>query len=539
MEMERGAKPDKTTVERLARMLHDGEITRRGFLARAAGLAGSLAAAEAWLTRVAGAQTTKKTELVVAQGGDISKLDPQLATGVQDITVTFNLYDNLTSRHSDGQLYPGLASEWKLINPTTWQFKLRPGVKFHNGDPLTASDVKFTIERAMNPNVKGSLVQTVFTTVAGVDAPDAQTVNFRTKQPDPLLPARVGFYGGQIMPRKYFEEVGADAFNLKPVGSGPVKFVEWVKDDRVALDAFRDYWQEKIDADRVIFRPIPDTAPRIAALLKGEIDIMTKLPPDHVERVSKYPTTKVEGVLYGGLYVLGVNSKVPPLDNPKVKQALSLAIDRDSIVKDLWRGQGIVPSGPIAKGDNHFDESLPPLKHDPNLAKQRLNEAGYSGEEILIETTLALLANEKDMAETIDAMWRDVGVKSRIQVIEASVRAQKNRERSWKGVWFTDPTSALGDPDGMMWRLLSPGGNMDYWRHPRFDELGNAARFSVDEKFRGEAYKEMTRLFLEHLPWLPIIQPIESYGLQKYVDWKPNPNQAFELRRFNMKFHRA
>jgi len=526
-------------VDGLARMLRDGKITRRGFLARAVGLVGSLAAAEGLLARVVGAQTTRKTELVAAQGGDVSKLDPHLATGVQDITVTFNLYDNLTSRHPDGKLYPGLATEWKLLNPTTWQFKLRPGVKFHTGEPLTSADVKFSIERAMDPNVKGSLVRTVFTTVDRVEAPDAQTVNFVTKQPDPLLPARLGFYGGQIMPKAYFEKLGPDEFNARPIGTGPIKFVEWVKDDRVVLDAYRDYWQGMVDADRVVFRPIPETAPRIAALLKGEIDIMTKLPPDHVERVAKNPTTKVEGVLYGGLYVLAVNSKIRPLDNPKVKQALSLAIDRDSIVKELWRGQGIVPSGPIAKGDNHFDESLPPLKYDPNLAKQRLKEAGYKGEEILIETTLALLANEKTMAETVDAMWRDVGVNSKIQVIEASVRAQKNRERSWQGVWFTDPTSALGDPDGMMWRLLSPGGNMDYWRHPRFDELGNAARFSMDERFRGQAYREMTQIFLEHLPWIPILQPIESYGLQKYVEWKPNSNQQFEVRPFNFKFRRA
>jgi peptide/nickel transport system substrate-binding protein len=500
---------------------------------------GSLAAAEGLLARVVGAQTTKKTELIVAQGGDVSKLDPHLSTGVQDITVTFNLYDNLTSRHPDGKLYPGLATEWKLVSPTMWQFRLRPGVKFHNGDPLTSADVKFSIERAMDPNVKGSLVRTVFTTVDRVEAPDAQTVNFITKQPDPLLPARLGFYAGQIMPKAYFEKLGPDEFNAKPIGSGPIKFVEWVKDDRVVLDANRDYWGGKIDADRVIFRPIPEVAPRIAALLRGEVDIITKIPPDHVDRVAKNPTTKAEGVLYGGLYVLGVNSKISPLDNPKVKQALSFAIDRDLIVKELWRGQGIVPSGPIAKGDNHFDESLPPLKYDPNLAKQRLREGGYKGEEIVLETTSGLLSNDKAMSETIGAMWRDVGVNSKIEVIETSVRMQKNRDKSFKGVWWADPTSALGDPDGMMWRLLGPGGIMDYWRHPRFDELGNGARFSVDEKFRGQAYKEMTQLLLEYLPWIPVIQPVDSYGLQKYIDWKPNPNQAMEVRQFNFKFRRA
>jgi peptide/nickel transport system substrate-binding protein len=247
----------------------------------------------------------------------------------------------------------------------------------------------------------------------------------------------------------------------------------------------------------------------------------------------------VAGALYAGLYVLAVNSKVKPLDNPLVKQALSLAIDRQAIVKELWRGRGIVPSGPIAKGDNHFDTALPPLKYDPKEAREKLKQGGYKNEEIVIETTVGYMANDKPMAEAIVAMWRDVGVNAKVEVLEYSVRAQKNRDKSFKGLWWSDPTSTYSDPDGMMWRLLSPGGPQDYWRDARFDELGESARFSVDEKFRGQAYKEMTKIALEHFPWIPVIQPYEDYGLQKYVEWTPNPNQAFEIRRFAFKFRRA
>src|SRR5207247_2656905 len=257
------------------------------------------------------------------------------------------------------------------------------------------------------------------------------------------------------VPETYVGKVGNDEFNAKPVGTGPVRFVSWTKDDKLVLEATPDYWGGRIDVDRIVFRSIPETAPRVASLLKGEVDVITQLAPDQEERVIGNASTKVEGALYAGLYVLAVNSKRPPLDNPLVKQALSLAIDRQAIVK--------------------------------------------------------------------------------VGVLEYSVRAQKNRDKSFKGLWWSDPTSTLGDPDGMMWRLLSPGGPQDYWRHPRFDELGEAARFSVDEKFRAEAYREMTKIFLEHFPWVPVIQPYEDYGLQKYVEWTPNPNQQFEVRRFNLK----
>ncbi len=513
------------------------ELTRRDLLKGAAAL-GAAAAVPLTAGGPALAQTTQKKELITAQSGDVSKFDPHFSTSSNDIRVSFNLFDNLTSRHPDGKLYPGLATEWKLEGQTTWRFKLRQGVKVHNGDPLTSADVKFSIERTYDPTAK-TMVATALATIEKIETPDPSTVVITTKKPDPLLPARLAFYGGQIVPKKYLESVGNDTFNAKPVGSGPVKFGSWVKDDRAVLEANADYWGGKIDVDRWIMRPIPETAPRIAALLKGEVDVITQLPPDQGERVAGNASTRVAGALYAGLYVLAVNSKRPPLDNPLVKQALSLAIDREAIVKELWRGRGVVPSGPIAKGDNHFDTSLPPLAYNPAEAKERLKKAGYKNEEVYIETTVAYVAQDKAMSEAIAAMWKDVGVNVRVEVIEYSVRAQKNREKSFKGVFWSDPTSTLGDPDGMMWRLLGPGGPQDYWREAKFDELGAAARFSVDEKFRGQAYKEMTKIFLENFPWLPVIQPYEDYGLQKYVEFTPNPNQQFELRRFNLKLRRA
>src|SRR5262250_582663 len=512
-------------------------LTRRELL-KAAGVAGAAAALPSALAGPVGAQTTQKRELVVAQGGDISKFDPHFSTSSNDIRISFNLFDNLVSRHPDGKLYPALATEWKLTNPTTWTFKLRPGVKWHNGDPFSSADVKYSFERTWDPKVN-TRVSTVFTTVEKVEAPDANSVVFTTKKPDPLLAARVAFYGGQIVPKKYLEAVGGDTFNAKPIGTGPVRFVSWTKDDRLVLEANPDYFGGKPDFDRFIMRSIPETAPRIAALLKGEVDLITQLPPDHAERVTGNPTTRVTGALYAGLYVLAVNSKVPPLDNPLVKQALSLAVDRDVIVKELWRGRGIVPNSQIAKGDNHYDASLPPLKYDPKDARDRLKKSGYKGEEIVIETTVGYTANDKPMSEAIVAMWRDIGVNAKVEVLEYSVRAQKNRDKTFKGLWWSDPTSTLSDPDGMMWRLLGPGGPQDYWRHARFDELGEAARFSTDQKFREGAYREMTKIFLEHLPWIPIIQPYEDYGVQKYVEWTPDPLQQLEIRRFNLKLRRA
>lgn len=512
-------------------------MTRRELI-KGAAATGAVAATAHPLGREALAQTTQKRELVVGQGGDIAAFDPHISTSSNEIRWSFNVFDKLLIRHPDGKLHPSLATEWKLEGQTTWRFKIRSGVKWHNGDPFSSADAKFSLERTYDPAAK-TRVSTVFSTIDRIEAPDLTTLVIHTKTPDPLLPARLAFYGGQIVPEGYLKAVGPEGFERKPVGTGPLRFVSWVKDDKTVFEANADYWGGKPDFDRLIVRPIPELAARVGALVKGEVDIITQLPPDQAGKVEANPTTRVVGALYAGLYVLAVNSKRPPLDNPLVKQALSLAIDREAIVKELWRGRGIVPSGPIAKGDNHFDTSLPPLAYNPKEARERLKKGGYKNEEIFIETTSGYTANDKPMAEAIQAMWKDAGINAKVEVLEYSVRAQKNRDKSFKGLWWSDPTSTLADPDGMMWRLLAPGGPQDYWRHPEFDEMGQAARSSVDEKFRGEAYKKMTRVFLEHFPWVPIIQPYEDYGLQKYVEWTPNSNQTFEIRRFNFKFRRA
>src|SRR5437870_12397179 len=271
------------------------EMTRREVLKIAA--AGASAALPGVIASPAHSQGTQKRELVVAQGGDVAQFDPHMSTSSNDIRISFNLFDNLTSRRPDGKLAPGLATEWKLQGQTAWVFKLRQGVKWHNGDPFTAADAKFSIERTYDPGVK-TMVATALSTIERIEAPDAATLLIHTKKPDPLLPGRLAFYGGQIVPKKYLEGVGPEAFNAKPVGTGPVRFVSWVKDDKLVLEANPDYWGGRPDFDRMIVRSIPETAPRIAALLKGELDIITQLPPDQEERVIANASTRMVGALY-------------------------------------------------------------------------------------------------------------------------------------------------------------------------------------------------------------------------------------------------
>jgi ABC-type transport system substrate-binding protein len=235
-----------------------------------------------------------------------------------------------------------------------------------------------------------------------------------------------------------------------------------------------------------------------------------------------------------GLYVLAVNSNVPPLDKPLVKQALSAAIDREAIIKSLYRGQGSLLSGAILEGDFAFDPSLPKLSLDKEKAKQLLQQAGYKDEEIILESSTNIL-NEGPLAEAIVQMWKEVGINARQEIIELSVRAQHYTNRDFKGIWLADPTNFLLDPDGMMWRLLGPKGLFDYWREPEFDKLGDEARFSTDEKLRKANYDRMHQIFLQHLPWIPVMQPLELYGVANTLEWKPFGNHFMDFRGYNLK----
>jgi peptide/nickel transport system substrate-binding protein len=514
-------------------------VGRRDFLARAAAFgAGAMTAFSRAGAARAASDTTQKRELVVLQAGDLTVLDPHAPKYAGEVRVVGNIFDTLVRRHPDGTLHPGLATAWRRSAPTTWHFTLRGDVSWHDGTPFTATDAKYSLDRTFDASVKAARLLPVFQNMDRTEAPDSNTLVVHTKQPDVLLLARLAFTG-HIVPWGYIDRIGYTAFNQRPMGSGPLRFVSWTKGDRCVLEANPDYWGGRLDLDRVVFRPVPAPERRVDALLRGDADLITGLTPEHVDRVATHPSTRVVSALYAGLYVLAVNTLAAPLNDQLIRQALSLAIDRDAIVKELWRGRGVVPNGPIPRGDNHYDGSLPPLPYDPRGARDRLRQAGYRGEPIYLETTIGFIANDKPMSDLIAEMWEDVGVNVVVETIDSDTRNLKNRQQTFKGLWWSDPTSIYRDPDGMMGRLLSPGQFHDYWRHAEFDRLRLAARFSGDESARGEMYRRMTAIFLEHDPWIIVIQPFEDYGLRRYVEFTPNPDQQLELRRFNFSLRRA
>jgi peptide/nickel transport system substrate-binding protein len=404
-----------------------------------------------------------------------------------------------------------------------WDVTLRPGVKFHDGTPLTAEDVKAVYERNMAPGK--TVVTSGFATIDKIEAVTPTSLRITTKKPDPLMPVRMAQMGGYTYPKHFATDDGAKELARKPVGTGAYRFVEWIKDDRLVMEANREWWGwggKPPAVDQLIWKPIPDDFARLSALQRGEVDVITNVPPDQMKIV------KTLAVTSSRFAVLSMNTTQAPLSDKRVRQALHYALDMPSIVKNLYAGQGKPFSGGVADTDFGFNPALKPYPYDPAKAKALLAEAGYSGQELTMHAGFGTMVSDKQLLETIADMWSQVGVKAKVEMMEMARRQKMNNDRSTppNGMLLGNPQSTLLDIDGCLWRIFHPNGfNGKYWvgSQPgnRFHDIMEQARYSLDQKKRKELYTEATRIVHEEKPWIELFQEVVIYGVSKRVNFKP------------------
>src|SRR5438067_439217 len=343
------------------------------------------------------AAAQRSTQLVISQPAEATTMDPGRSTQVLTVNYFVNLYDTLTRWDTSLQLQPGLATSWKNVNETTWEFTLRQGVKFHDGAPLTAEDVKATLERNL---VTGkTVVQAGFATIESVHVVTPTTVRIVTKKPDPLLLVRVAQMGAQILPARLTTDEGVKELARRPVGTGAYRLVEWVKDERLVMEANRHWWgwEGKPPAiERVVWKPIPDDFPRIVALEKGEADIITNVPPDRMKSIADGRATRLVTVQATRYVVLSMNTTQPPLSDKRVRQAMHYALDVAAIIKNLYAGMGKPFSGGVADTDFGYNAALKPYPYDPGRAKILLTQAGYGGGiDLTVHAGTGTMVNDK------------------------------------------------------------------------------------------------------------------------------------------------
>jgi peptide/nickel transport system substrate-binding protein len=490
--------------------------SRRRFLTLAG--AGALTAAARPVTG------QSPSQIVISQPADATTMDPGRSTQVLTVNYFANLYDTLTRWDASLKLQPGLATAWKSSNETTWEITLRSGVKFHDGSPLTAEDVKANYDRILTPGK--TVVTAGFATIEAVQVTGPTSLRLVTKKPDPLIPVRMAQMGGYIYPARLATDAGVKELARKPVGTGPYRFVEWVKDDRLVMEANREWWGwggRPPAVDRVVWKPIPDDVARLSALQRGEIDVMTNVPPDQMKIVRTLTVPATRTVAFA------INATQPPLADKRVRQALHYAMDIQSIVKNLYAGQGRPMSGGVADTDFGYNAALKPYPYEPERARKLLAEAGFGGGiDVALLSGSGTMVNDKQLLEAIADMWSKVGIRARVEMMEMANRQKMVNERALpaSGMLLINPQSTLLDADGSLWRLLHPNGlNGKYWigSQPgqRFHDLMEQARYTLDARKRRELYTEATRIVHEDKPWLELFQEVVLYGVSKRVTLKP------------------
>ena len=248
------------------------------------------------LAALASTAHAQPIQITISQPAEATTMDPGRSTQVLTVNYFYNLYDTLTRWDTALRLGPGLATAWKSVNETTWEFTLRQGVRFHDGSPFSAEDVKATLERNLQPGK--TVVQPGFATIESVQAVNPTTIRIVTKKPDPLLLLRMAQMGAQILPARLTTDDGVKELARRPVGTGAYRFVEWVKDERLVMEANRDWWGWDGRApaiERVVWKPIPEDFPRIVALEKGEADIISNVPPDRIKGIAASSPSRSTG----------------------------------------------------------------------------------------------------------------------------------------------------------------------------------------------------------------------------------------------------
>ncbi len=470
---------------------------------------------------------------IVARSTDGDLIDPGYAWSEGDMDIVFHLFDGLVQfKNNDLEVEPALATEWETSeNGKTWTFKLREGVKFHDGTDFNADAVVFSFKRVLDENhpfygvVKGGwsyLDYLMGDIIEDVQALDDYTVEIKLKQKFAPFLTYMGYYSEFIVSPSSAEKWGEE-FPQHPCGTGPFKFEKWSKDEYIELSANEDYWGEKPEIKKLIFKVVPESSTRLMELQTGEVDVIKAIDPSQISKVRDNDELKMFSIPGANICFLGINTTIEPFNDPVVRRALNHAVDMDKLVDVVYEGAGTRAINSLPPTIFSFDDTAGPYEYDTEKAKQLLAEAGYSdGFDMKLYTFMharPYVAKPVQVAEVIKSDFEKIGIKVEIVTQEyatlSDVRTNLKYDVCIAG-WYDIPY-----PSNFL-KSMSLGGDKTGFKPQELIDLANNALATYDREEQVKYYKELQQKIHEEAPIVPI-----AHG--NYTAAARNNVKGFEL----------
>ncbi len=482
------------------------------------------------------------SDLVVGFTLDADTLDPANHRKRETETIIRNLYDGLLTRDANMVVVPEIAESMTQVSPTVYDFKIRSGILFHDGTPMTAEDVKFSLDRVTVEGAMGngqtSPRQSLMGPVASVEVVDGDTVRITLKEPWPILPAMLP--NQQIVSKAFVERVGSEGISTEENGTGPFRLVEWRKGESIIMERFTEYYGGATDippvgpacVDRVIFKFIPESASRVAALLAGDVQIINELPAFSVAQVNANAGTHVMTVNGTRSFFVAMNLEGEYFDDPLVRQAAAHAIDKNLLIDKILGGNAASIDG-ILSPDAFGASDLPVYGYDPEMAKKLLADAGFpNGIDIVMDTEGAF----KDTAEAIASLLTKVGIRTTVAVGESAQLTAKwrlqGKEPKTGDMYFSSWGNGSLDPFDIFTptHRTNDRGNSAGYSNPAVDALLDAAATELDVEKRAGMYREAELIINADLPYLYLWVPQDIYGVSDRLSgWQPSADSRINL----------
>ena len=474
-----------------------------------------------------GGQTAAPERVItIAHSGDPTTLDPHKSFNGLVFTVTNQLYETLLFRAADGSLQPRLATQWTPVDETTWEFKLREGVKFSDGTPFNAEAVKFSLERLADPETEGPGAFIV-NMIEEITVVDDTTVRIRTSTPFTPLLAHLSHPVTAIVS----PTAAAGDLSKQPAGTGPFLLEDWKAGDSVTLKANPDYWGGQPKVDRVVLRIIPEAGTQLTELKAGTVDLISNVQPERFAEIDNDPQLSATRFLGWGSMFLGFNMKAGPLAQPEVRKAIAMAIDRQGIVDTLR--QGMAQFGNALVPPTVFG-SVPDLagpEYDPEGAKALLAQAGVTTPLKLTLNTYEGSENQQ-IAQAIQAQLSQIGIDLEVIVTDYGAFSEAIAQED-HGLWLSSWGTVTMDADYTLWALLHSGqhdaDNRAFYANPQVDEWLTEARRTTDDAERQALYRQIQEQVMADLPYLNLYYPLSSYAKNDRLQGEVYPFSAINL----------